>query len=207
MNKLIKLSDAHYIVVDDSEIKEDWVVDTNDANFIFKITSEYIKDNRHHDWRKYKVKIIYSTQPLEILPCRCQYGSIMTSLHPCKKECQNPRKDYNKIKRLSLSEVEEAINGYSIHNMAVKYCDNHYKRQDWEENYYNYEAGFKAHQELVRDKLFTIKDMENMFILGGKHKTQNPDKFLEKMKEIIQSLLPKTEWEVEFDEQGKLKLL
>lgn len=63
MQKLIKLSDTHYIIVDDSEIKEDWIVDTNDANFIFKITSGYIKDNGHYDWKKYKFKITHSTQP------------------------------------------------------------------------------------------------------------------------------------------------
>jgi hypothetical protein len=35
---------------------------------------------------------------------------------------------------------------------------------------------------------YTEEDLINIFILGGKHKVQNPDKFLDKMKEIIQSL-------------------
>lgn len=37
-------------------------------------------------------------------------------------------------------------------------------------------------------KQFSLEDMRNMFILGGKHKMQNPDSFLIKMEEILQSL-------------------
>lgn len=47
-------------------------------------------------------------------------------------------------------------------------------------------AGYKAAQ-----KQYSEEDMKNMFILGGKYKVQQPDMFLEKMKEILQSLQKK----------------
>jgi len=66
--------------------------------------------------------------------------------------------------------------------------------------------GFKAYQELVKDKLFTIEDIDNAYIQGKNDESISGNK--KKMREeYLQSLLPKTEWDVEFDEQGKLKLV
>jgi hypothetical protein len=62
----------------------------------------------------------------------------------------------------------------------------------------------KELKELVKDKLFTVEDMRKAYI-QGKHGgiTQT---YLE-FDKFIQSLLPKTEWDVEFDEQGKMRLI
>lgn len=63
------------------------------------------------------------------------------------------------------------------------------------------------------DKLFTVEDMRKaLWCLGDVlfNNNQNgieegePEKYFN---EIIQSLLPKTEWDVEINEQGKIKLI
>jgi len=181
MNKLLKLSESHYIVVDDSEIKEgDWVINGN--NKIFQYTKESISGIN------YCKKITHSTEPLEVVDFICNSG-----------EVQEEILDYKEIKSLSLSEVEEAINGYSVEKMAEK---NFGTFGIGKERALCWEAGFKAHQELVKDKLFTVEDMREAFEAGTKCEDWIDDK-----EEYIQSLLPKTEWDVEFDEQGKLRLI
>ena len=88
--KLIKLSETHYIVVDDSEIKEgDWYID--DANNIRRsITS----DKDYCVSRKDYKKITRSTRPLSEECIRCNGYC---------EQCVDGTKP------LSLSEVEEVI--------------------------------------------------------------------------------------------------
>ena len=74
-----------------------------------------------------------------------------------------------------------------------------------------------AHKELVKDKLFTIEDMKTAIQLAQNYTVDTQYDEYDVMHEIlkhthskemiIQSLLPKTEWNVTFDEQGKLKLI
>lgn len=67
----------------------------------------------------------------------------------------------------------------------------------------------KAHQELVKDKLFTVEDIEKAFRAGGAYTLGSHEDFQQihlSEKEYIQSLQP-TEWDVKFNEQGKLELL
>lgn len=107
MQKLIKLSDEHYIIVDDSEIKEgDYIFDNfckiNNIQQVRKCdfdSSHY----RNGNWRK----ITYSTQPLEdiVIDVTADGNALMSV-------------GFVKIKELSLSEVEEAIYGYSVENMV-----------------------------------------------------------------------------------------
>jgi len=68
-----------------------------------------------------------------------------------------------------------------------------------------YAAGFQKAQELLSDRKFTKDDLINVFILGGKHKVQNPDKFIDKCEEIIQSLSQKS-WDVELEMEDKIAL-
>jgi hypothetical protein len=215
--KLIKLSETHYIIVDDSEIKEgDFALNVkikrlNQARFMFDST----------DCKK----ITHSTQPLENLSCRCRYGSIMTFSHPCKKECQNPKLGFNKIKPLSLLEVEESINGYSVEKSLNELYTKDENLFSMIDNM-SYKIGFSAHKELVKDKLFTIEQVLSIINEIGFVKTtheelnyKNYQPFItdedgefwtinkEHIQKYIQSLLTKTEWEVEFDERCKLKLI
>lgn len=69
---------------------------------------------------------------------------------------------------------------------------------------------FKAHKELVKDKLFTLEDLEWAFMRGAliNQRTHNGEQFSfsQERNKDIRFLLPKTEWEVMVDEQGKIKL-
>lgn len=220
MQKLIKLSDTHYIVVDDSEIKEgDWCIATylNPNEYYLVQATDirlgnvehgkqllFIYNNFTHEVRFCK-KITHSTQPLEdkyIAHSETIMGDIV--------------KSYHRIKPLSLSEIEEVINEYTVEKMIpTKFCipHKHYISEDDKICYdTGFKDGFKAHQELVKDKLFDIEDMQKaLWCLGDVLFNNNQNGIAEGEPEkyfsvIIQSLLPKTEWNIKFDEQGKIKL-
>ena len=173
--KLIKLSDTHYIIVDDSEIKEGdlvrWSKDFNVGQTV---------DSINKDWSEWK-KITHSTEPLE------------------------------NVKTISLSEVEEVIYGYSVEKMAKNEFPVDKYQQDWAFRRMGFVKGFKAHQELVKDKMFTVEDirkaMFEVYKNGIRSSKEGKESFSEISNRIIQSLLPKTEWLIEFDEQGKITLL
>ena len=209
--KLIKLSDTHYIIVEDSEIKEgDWIYAyyTSSSPMIAQVLSidsntgldghiEYdvFFENGNYSWGNDAVeKIIYSTQPLE-----------QTEWRTSKNGEHHRPLIFDKIKPLSLSEVEEVINGYNVEEMAFKDT----KRCGFNNTSYaahtiqSFINGFKAHQELVKDKLFTIEDVKKaiqIFYYDDILLTES------NLNEVIQSLLPKTKWDVEFVD-GKLKLM
>jgi hypothetical protein len=208
-HKLIKINKLQYIVVDETDVKtlpyKSWFFDTNS-----RLVGQYFQGDTDVCWRK----ITHSTQPLE-----------------ATRTVTVDKLVFYKIKPLSLSEVEELINGYSFD----------YKLEDFEherEKVYletgsltaceilnrGISLGFEAHQEIVKDKLFTIEDMQkaiqmSRLISDGKESFDAEDisgctevctydwKFKHNDYDIIQSLLPKTEWDVEFDENGKLKLI
>lgn len=188
---LIKLSDTHYIIVDDSEIKEgNWCIyNTGEIiQYLVKLNTDNIK------------KITHSTQPLEE-----DIEFVGTTPKITLK--------FINIKPLSLPEVEEAINGYSVEKMAYDYD------LDAHENIYGqvqaFKAGFKAHQELVKDNLFTdkisIESLQELINEGydpydSAHHLQ-VQRMLKIIEIFIQSLLPKTEWDIEFNEQDKIKLI
>lgn len=177
MNKLIKLSDEHYIVVDDSEINEgDWVIE-----LLNKVIFQLKVDGNNYSDSTFK-KIIHSTKPLGV---------------GWQQE----------VIELSLSEIEEAIQGYSVEKMAEEYVnDESYLPVHREENYRSYINGFKAHQELVKDKLFTAITVELIAAELILKYRLGKIKEAEDVENIINSYLPKTEWDVEFVD-GKIKLL
>lgn len=172
-SKLIKLSDEHYVIVDDSEqiTFKDWFFDIDT-----KIVGQYFHGLREAAW----MKITHSTEPLE-----------------------------PGIKPLSLSEVDELIYGFNIDKMAIKafgpFGIGSDRANIWK-------SGYKACRELFKDKLFTIEDMNKAIVIAQKSSYVSTQYFSGnssvkhnfKPEEIIQSLLPKTEWEVEFDEQGRM---
>lgn len=197
--KMIKLSDTHYVVVDDSEIKEgDWYID--DSNCIRQsVTSDKEYWGRRMDYKK----ITHSTQPLE--------PSIYSTRHD--------NKGYLFIKPLTLSEVEEAVYGYSVEKFCKEKVEKIYSKyipKDELEDYITlFQLGFKANQELVKDKLFTVDDVSKIFAVGVQLGI-NQELFTQQGKPLqdenvvlqrtLQSLLPKTEWDIEFVED-KLKLI
>jgi hypothetical protein len=203
MNKLIKLSDTHYIVVDDSEKGKEGYNYNSALSKIEKLSRNY---ETHSSEYNYCRRITHSTQPLE------EDVEFIGKTPKIKLGFVN-------IKPLSLSEVEEVINGHSVEKMAEWEIDRLVRMRVESPQRKKYEniwiQGFKAHQELVKDKLFTVDEVSKIFTVGvqlginqelftqqGKP-LQDEEKVLQR---TIQSLLPKTEWDVEFVD-GKIKLI
>jgi hypothetical protein len=220
-SKLIKLSDSHYIIVDDSEIKETGVYG---YHFILKridliqslgIDNEYCK--------RYK-KITHSTKPLEFIKCNvcndsgCSYSNGDMST-PCSKCNGGTKKDYINVKPLTLSEVEELTLGYSVEKMAENYKNKKgsIPTTKLEDEIFKlaYKDGFKAHQALVKDKLVTVEEMRKELVTlaleiateDGQLNSCSPSLIYSWIENKIQSLPSTAEWVVTFDENGKLQLI
>lgn len=177
MKKLIKLSEVHYIIVDDSEPKAgDFVYGGLNGNDI-KQYGKYFAD----DWQK----ITHSTQPLGFL----QEEGITTA---------NLKHDWANVKKLSLQECEELTQGYSVDSICEKEFHIKYPSDETIRKKALWKDGFNTHKELVGDKLFTIEDIRKGCALYRSGKTIDT---------IIQQLLPKTEWDIEIDEHDKMKLI
>lgn len=184
MQKMIKLSDTCYVIVDDSEIKEGDCYIGWETNYATKPKEKWViyykssgcNGNLHY-------KITHSTFMLD------------------------------GVQTIPLSKVEEAINGYSIDELFLKWESENYNCYNSEDS--AFEAGFKAHQELVKDKLFTVEDMRRelqslateIATEDGELASCSPSLIFSWIENKIESLLPKTEWNIQFDEQGKIKLL
>jgi len=187
--KLIKLSDTHYIVVDDSEIKEgDYDFSKNYRTITF-VNKERLEMHMIPAYKGLYFKVTHSTHPLE------------------------------GVGIISLSEVEEAIYGYSVEKMAENKYPIIKGKSMWMPSAHDcnqankqegYLEGFNAHKELVKDKLFTVADMEKHLITiltsDDVWDAKSPTELLKKVKSSIQSLLPKTEWDCCISD-GKLVLL
>lgn len=211
MNKLIKLSEDHYVVVDDSEINfGDYHVAIN----IVKTCGD--KALAYTDNEQLKaiseiggaMKVTHSTQPLDTIILKNRNGS------------QSVGNYYGSIGPISLSEIEELIYGYRVEKMAKEECEyNQDSLRQYDTKFIEfYKEGFNAHKELTKDKLFTVEDMIYAYTEGTNagslyqsiadedfgEADEFSDQEFEKFKK---SLLPKIEWDVKFNEQGKLELL
>jgi hypothetical protein len=180
--KLIKLSDTHYIICDDSELKEgDW---TNKGKLKY-----FTKDGA-----------VFYNFPWE------EYSETYWSLDKAKKITHSTDINWNEVYYINLSEVEELNLGYSVEKMAENSWNTHkelFNQNNKNEFLSVFKTGFNAHKELVKDKLFTVDDMKIALSEAFKASQEG---YQITSNEIIQSLLPK-EWSVTFDEQGKLKLI
>lgn len=195
MKKLIKLSETHYIIVDESKIKEgDWAYDFVDKEVFYvdsinKI-SGIVRSNYHTTVLDGCKRITHSTQRLE-----SKFSSII----------------YWGYAHISLSEVKEAINGYSVEKLAESANGYSIYGMPIGEKYLafneGYQLGFNTHKELVKDKLFTEQDLREAISLAWNYGQKPENNLKDCGNSIVQSLLPKCEWGVELDEQGKLKLL
>jgi hypothetical protein len=180
--KLIKLSTDHYIIVDDSEIKEgDWVYQQNfekTNNQIISIKTEFqsnVANDKNGSFTKRK--ITHSTQP----------GSLgmgwMQSVQP-----------------LFLSEVKELTGEVDVEKKAQIQWGNVHRT-----GVLGYIEGYNQCLEDNKDRKYTEEDMRKAYYQG--HKSGLGSESSLTFEKTIESLLPKTEWEVTFDEQGKLKLI
>ncbi len=197
--KLRKLTNDHYIITSDDNISEgDWVINNLDkliGQTIRPISEAEIKDKEYS-------KITHSTQPLD-------------------KDIHGFGYWTKDITPLSLPEVKEAINGYSVEKMGLQnFKDNDDGFTSFQDRIEGFVAGFETHQELVKDKLFTLQNLfdysqlicEKLPKLKQLQTSQaddygrNLDVILKIQDEFTQSLLPKTEWDIEIID-NKIKLL
>lgn len=197
MKKLIKLSETHYIIVDDSEIKVgDWFWTPIKRSIEQCVKKLLIIKGSQNDIEQFK--ITHSTQPLE-------HGT-----EPFDNGVQY-QKIFNKIRPLSLPEVEELIYEHNVEKLAESANGYSVYGKPLGEKYLafneGYQSGFNAHKELVKDKLFTEQDLREAISLAWNYGRMGQNNLKDCGNSIVQSLLPKCEWGVELDEQGKLKLL
>ena len=190
MQKLIKLSDTHYVIVDDSEIKEgDYAIHKNKeyrekykAQPIICNESNQLSIQEH--WRK----ITHSTQPLE------EDVEIMGSIPKITLR-------FVKIKPLPLSEVEEVVYGYNVDYLAANQLGEH--KHPAVGGHEAYVRGFNAHKELVKGKLFIdkkdLKPLLNLLDEGydpyDTYHHLQVKRILRTVESFVESLLPKTEWD------------
>lgn len=168
MQKLINITDDHYVVVDDSKIEvDDWYVD--DAK---QIRKSVVSDEAHWQHRQYNreyMKITHSTRP---------FGGSATAI--------------------SLYEVKELIGEVDLEILAANLANpNVCKTTNWIE-------GYNQALEDNKEKKYTEEDLKFMFEVGYRKNNLIESTFEDAVK-FIQSLQPKTEWEVEMVD-GKLKL-
>ena len=188
--KLIKLSNTHYIIVDDSEIKDgDYVYDSKDK--VIRYVKKYLKD----DWIK---KITHSTQPLSE-ECR-----------KCNGYCEQC---VDIIKPLSLSEIEEAINGYSTYELFKK-LDGTCEKGEYE--HWLFEQGFNAHKELYSYSRNQVHELMCKAFEAGYKKHDVVEAGLESLDTKVEcswiltkydSTPKQTEWDIEITPEGKIVLL
>ena len=193
---LIKINEQHYIVIDDSEIKEN--------DFIYYIcTGTSLNPPKSGI---YKVKKITD----KIIQFYNNKGVV--DKHSCKKitHSTQPDKGMENVTFISLSEVEEAINGCSLDNKIAK----HLEKNHIEASSKRVQVVKSLVEELVKDKLFTVEDMRKELTTlaleiateDGELSSCSPSLIYSWVENKIQSLLPKTEWECCISD-GKLVLL
>lgn len=199
--KLIKITNEHYVVVDDSEIEEnDWCCNIQRPYIKQCQDFDVIYYNKRNDLFK---KITHSTLPLEQMK------------QPNKEICiGNFMKGQSKIQPLSLQEVKELIGEVDVNKRKNEYIvqvneriENRNRAQDeriWilGASDLGFTAGYKKALEDNKDKKYTEEDMKYMFECGRNY--QNSAEVTFKMSiEYLQQ--PKTEWEIE-EIDGKFKL-
>lgn len=206
--KLIKITKDHYVVVDDSEIKEgDYCTTHLNVIDVGKIHNSYTifnpQNKEHLDMVKCCKKITHSTQPLY-------------------------KNDFWAIQELKLSEVKELIGEVDVEKKAYRFRRNYQDSfEEMNECIMNdaihrqkgYEAGYNQALEDNKEKKYTEEDMINAFRegtnAGALHESlsdydngdyEEAEQYSEQYEEsFIQSLQPKTEWEIE-EIDGKFKL-
>ena len=194
--KLIKINTDHYVVVDDSEIKEgDYCLMFDDYGNLFlgNQPQQYLGEQAGHHLNKGLRKITHSTQPLESVTNYRVFDKI---------------KNFNKIKELSLQEVKELIGEVDMEQIAVDFAGD--RKLGAGHGYPSFEAnllergflsGYNQALEDNKEKKYTEEDMKYMFECGRNFQSNGESTFTISILHIE----PKTDWEVEFVD-GKLKL-
>ena len=208
--ELIKITDEHYVIVDNSEIKiDDYYLD--DCNTIRCAITEVESYWTH---RKHYRKVTHSTKPLE--SCCTPVGQLRRYVD-CKG-CDRSYLGYKEIQSISLSEVKELIGEIDMRDLELMYHKKLIERRDIAKNFRGQVAGNHPDMFTSREMLSMMEgftDGYNQALEDNKNKKYTDDDISRLIRlvrggwylhhEILQELQPKTEWEVEFID-GTLKL-
>ena len=183
---LKKLTNDHYIIVDDSKINN------GDVHFDFDKNEIDIWEGNLHSNRFKCKKITHSTQPLESM----NHGNYSSNV-------------YLDIEKLSLQEVKELIGEVDVEknmwyerNVKNPYPSDSPSHTGFKKGF---ELGYNQALEDNKDKKYTEEDLRKMFDMSEGLSSFN-DTDDNKFKYALKHIQPKTEWEVEFiDEKLKLK--
>lgn len=195
--KLIKITEDNYIIVDNSEIKEgDYYLFTwggeQEIQRFFK--EQYAdRENHKHLYDTACKKITHSTQPLELLSENGLSGM-----------------GFSKVRPLNIFKIKELIGEVDVEEMAktISIKQNGVEYWDWQNGYIK---GYTQALEDNKEKKYTEEDLRKAMVLysawitGGAPSLRVAETAEQRIEQIIQSLQPKTEWEVEFV-NGKIKL-
>jgi hypothetical protein len=206
--KLIKLSADHYIIVDETEIKDVRpyidMYHLEDGDVINKFPT-YLTDLS-------SCKLItHSTQPLERICCTPKEQ--IKRYVDCKG-CDRLSLGYDKVQQLSLSEVKELLGEVDVENKAIEWYNGEPK---YNSNYvadpYSWKEGYNQSLEDNKDRKYTEEDMRAVFmhgfllgveyLLGVDRGDYSIDMEDRAMSHYTQ---PKTQWDVTFVD-SKLKLI
>lgn len=199
MSKLIKISDTHYIIVDNSNIKNsDWYYDSTDKDGLLPIY------RRTQDLKYYSgcLKITHSTEPLEK---DTSYSGSQ----------ERPVLHYCDIVQITIAEIEEVIYGYNVQDLILKKIqsiDNQLSLLTLGHLSEGAYIGFGIHRELTKDKLFTLDDMKQAHRSGIEYgkclysQSNYNHELAVTTEQYIQSLLLPEEWNIKFI-NGKIKLI
>jgi hypothetical protein len=183
MQKLIKIKEDHYVVVDDSKIEvDDWYIEDAKQIRKFVVSDEVYWQYRPYD-REYK-KITHSTQPLELLSENGLSGM-----------------GFSKVRPLNIFEVKELIGEVDLEILAANLANpNVCKTTNWIE-------GYNQALEDNKEKKYTEKDINKIrqILVEGAITNMSCSSAVVELDKYIQSLQLKTKWEVEIVD-GKLKL-
>lgn len=175
---LIKLSEDHYVLTDDSEIRIGDIVAEKLLTGKYELFTIHTLNDIDKSTQK---KIAYSTQPESL------GTGWMQSVLP-----------------LLLSEVKEVVGVVDVEKKAWKY--NPVKKLDAEFIRAGYVRGYNEALEDKKEQKYTEQDMLNAHYIGWIDRGESSNIQYPKARDLFkQSLQPKTEWEVEFVD-GKLKL-
>lgn len=178
--KLIKINTDHFVVVDDSEIKE------KSGDWFYSFETGKIYDTLIHHTAASCKKITHSTQPLEE-----EKGHI----------------GWDKVKYLSLSSVKALLGEVDVEKKARKVIPTPMSGTEYIDEIKGFVKGYNQALEDNKEKRYTEEDMRKAIEFGRGQILDNISIGIihEQTDNFIQSLQPKTEWEVEIVD-GKLKL-
>ena len=197
--KLIKINTNHYIIVDDSEIKEkDWVIDSLGIRQITSFESVMvIKDITHIK------KITHSTQPLGIKPITDKVVIEKDKDNNPLMSAQYVELDMScTVKPLSLQEVKELIGEVDVEKKALAFAEAESYGKLNGDLWKGFLFGYNQALEDNKEKKYTEEDIYKAYRAGMQFVGEDKGS----LGEFIQSLQPKIEWEVEMVD-GKLKLI